>query len=34
MRPVKEKITVGKVKGVEKSRKEVSEKDMAAGTKL
>jgi hypothetical protein len=34
MRPVKVKITVGKVKGVEKSRKEVVLKLIAAGTKL
>jgi hypothetical protein len=33
MSPVKTKITVGSCKGVEKRRKEVSEKDMAAGTK-
>ena len=34
MSPVKVKITVGSVNGVEKSRNEVKEKDIAAGTKL
>jgi hypothetical protein len=34
MSPVKAKITVGIVNGVEKRRKEVREKDIAAGTKL
>jgi hypothetical protein len=34
MRPVNVKITVGRLSGVEKSRKDVREKDMAAGTKL
>jgi hypothetical protein len=33
MRPVNTKMTVGSCKGVEKSRKEVREKDIAAGTK-
>jgi len=33
MSPVKVKMTVGRVRGVEKRRKEVREKDMAAGTK-
>jgi hypothetical protein len=34
MRPVKEKTTVGRVTGAAKSKAEVQEKDMAAGTKL
>jgi hypothetical protein len=34
MRPVNEKITVGRVMGEAKRREEVKEKESAAGTKL
>jgi hypothetical protein len=34
MSPVNVKMTVGRVNGVENRRKDVREKDIAAGTKL